>query len=153
MNNSKRFSLIGFFAGVLLTPSAMAADNAVVNVSATVAPICKFNSGGSVVFTLDPSSGAQADGAITQPEFWCTKGTTYTITDDLGLHESGTIFQMKHASLNEYIPYSFTYTASSTGSGKNSPIAMDVVANVPNAAFVDASEGSYSDVITLTINP
>lgn len=152
MNNLKQFSLFAFFAGVLLAPAAMAADNAVVNVSATVAPVCKFNSDGSVVFTLDQSSGAQADGTVTQPQFWCTKGTTYTITDDLGLYESGT-FRMKHASLDEYIPYSFTYTASSTGLGKNSSISMDVAATVANAAFVDASEGSYSDVVTLTINP
>ena len=136
--------------------TAVAADTATVTVSANVVGTCKFNSGGSVSFTLDPTSAIDAPGTVTQPAFWCTKGATYTITDNLGVNEAvaGTApRRMKHASLAEYIPYSFSYTASSTGNGKTSPITLDISASVVNADFVNASAGNYSDTVTLSITP
>lgn len=130
-----------------------AGDNATVSVSATVVGTCKFTSGGSVSFTLDPSTGGDVSGTIVQPKFWCTKGASYTISDDDGLYESGTTHRMKHTSLDEYIPYTFSYTATGTGSGPSNPITLDISSKVVPADYLNAPAGSYSDTVTLTITP
>lgn len=141
-------------AGLLASGAGWAGDTQTVAVSATVVGNCKFNSGGSVSFTLDPASTSNATGTVTQPTFFCTKGATYSIADDVGLNESGTIFRMTNgAAVAEFIPYSFTYTATGTGTGKNAPITLNIASTVNNADFVDASAGSYTDTVTLTINP
>lgn len=131
---------------------SLAAGTTTVNVSATVVGTCQFNSGGSVTFTLDPSVGGDVVGTVTQPQFWCTKNATYTITDDNGLNASGTTHRMKDAGTN-YIPYSFTYTTTGTGQGKTSPITMDISASVLEADYINAPAGTYTDTVTLTINP
>lgn len=134
--------------------TALAAGTASVAVSAAVSGNCKFNSGGAVSFVLDPSSASDATGTVTQPAFWCTKGSSYTLSDDDGVNESGVGAQrMKHATLAEYIPYTFAYTASGTGTGKGTPITLDIASTVVNADFVNASAGAYADTVTLTITP
>lgn len=133
--------------------AALAGDTASVAVSATVSGSCKFNSGGAVSFTLDPSATADATGTVTQPAFWCTKGTAYTLSDDDGINDSGGAQRMKHATLAEYTPYSFAYTTSGTGTGKGTPITLDITSTVVNANFVNASAGAYADTVTLTITP
>lgn len=143
------FGLVMGLAGVVI-----AADSATVAVSGTVVGTCKFNGGGSVSFTLDPSVGGVATGTVTQPTFWCTRGSTYTITDDKGLHENGSIFRMQHGTtLTEFIPYTFTYTAGGTGSGKSTAITMNIASTVAQADYIDALVGSYADTVTLTIAP
>jgi len=133
---------------------AMAGDTATVSVSASVSGTCKFNSGTKTVsYTLDPATGGNVSGTVSQPTFWCTKGSTYTITDDNGSNKSGTTYRMKHASLAEYIPYSFTYTDSGTGQGKSTAITMDIASTVAEAAYINASAGNYSDSVLLTIAP
>lgn len=132
---------------------ALAGDTATVNVSATVVGTCKFITGGSVSFTLDPSTGGDVNGTVVQPTFWCTKGTSYTISDDNGLHESGTTHRMKHSIQEEYIPYTFTYTATGTGMGPSSPMTMNISSKVYASDYLNASAGDYSDTVTLTITP
>ncbi len=150
----KRFLVLLMAIGFLAAASgAMAADTASVAVSATVAGTCKFNAGGTLSFTLDPSTGGAVTGTVSQPTFWCTKGATYTLSDDDGLNPSGTTHRMKHATLNEYIPYSFTYTASGTGLGNGNPVTMNIASTVAEADYMDVPAGSYSDTVTLTINP
>lgn len=141
--------------GLLGNTSALAADNATVEVSATVVGTCKFTTKtGAVAFTLDPSVGGDVTGTITQPVFWCTKGVTYAIADDNGLNESGTTQRMKNTA-GEFIPYSFTYTASGTGAGAKpgSAITMNIASSVMEADYLNASADSYTDTVTLTINP
>jgi len=133
---------------------AMAAGTASVGVSATVlAGSCRFDSGGTVSFTLDHATGGNVAGTITQPVYRCSKDASFVISDDNGLHESGTTHRMKHATLNEYIPYSFTYTASGTGLGNGNPVTMNIASTVAEADYMDVPAGSYSDTVTLTINP
>jgi spore coat protein U-like protein len=130
------------------------ADTATVGVSATVlAGSCRFNSGGTVSFTLDPSTGGNVAGTVTQPRFRCSRNAYYAISDDNGLHESGITHRMKHTALNEYIPYSFTYTTSGAGLGNGNPVTMDIASTVAEADYMDVPAGSYNDTVTLTINP
>lgn len=150
-----RIGLVGALcaAGILGSSAALAGDTATVAVSASVVGVCKFNSGGSVSFTLDPSTGGDVNGTVSQPQFWCTKGASYTISDDDGLNESGTTHRMKHASLADVIPYSFSYTASGSGTGPGTPINMNIASTVVSADYLNASAGSYADTVTLTIAP
>jgi len=140
---------------VTMAGAAMALDTATVAVSATVVGTCKFTAGGSIPFgNLDPSVGTDQTPAVTQPTFWCTRGAGYTITDDDGLYESGpNLNRMKHGTLAEYIPYSFTYTAAGTGAGPANILSMNIASTVLGADYINASAGSYSDTVTLTINP
>ncbi len=150
----KILCLIMIFGLVLMfTKTGVAGDTATVSVSATVVGTCKFTSGGSISFTLDPSVGGNVNGTVTQPTFWCTKGASYNITDDDGLYESGTTHRMKHETLTEYIPYSFTYTATGTGNGPSNSITMNISSTVLALDYLNASAGSYSDTVTLTIAP
>jgi spore coat protein U-like protein len=129
-------------------------EHATVDVSGLVVGTCKFNSGGTVSFNLDPSVGGVATGTVTQPAFWCTRGSIYTITDDKGLNETGSVFRMLHTTTaNEYIPYTFTYTTTGTGKGKSTAITMDIASTVAETNYINALVGSYADTVTLTINP
>lgn len=152
-----KLGLIGAACALTLlgNMSALAApDTAIVTVSATVVGTCKFTSAGSVAFTLDPSVGGAVTGTIAQPKFWCTKGTSYTLTDDNGLYESGTIHRMTDdATGTEFIPYTFTYTASGNGSGPALPLTLNIVSQVAATDYLNASAGTYADTVTLTITP
>jgi spore coat protein U-like protein len=156
--------------GLISTPQGLAGDNAIVNVSANVVGTCKFNSGANLNFTLDPSSTSDAT-ATASLTFWCTKGATYTITDNNGANAdtstSPPTQRMKHTDLTEYIPYKFCYKSGSppasctsdttsdsgTGNGKNNSITLYFLGVVKNNDYIDASAGSYSDMVTMTISP
>lgn len=152
-----KIGLIGAACALTLlgNTAALAADGATVTVSATVTGTCKFVAPktGAVAFTLDPSVGGAVNGVITQPTFWCTKGTAYTINDNDGVNASAGAQRMKHGSLAEYIPYTFTYTASGSGTGPAAPLTLDIASQVAATDYLNASAGSYSDTVTLTITP
>jgi spore coat protein U-like protein len=151
-----RKSMVVFIALALLVAGGTVwAATTTVAVSAIVTGTCRFNSGGTIAFgTLDPSTALDVNGTVGQPAFWCTKGATYTISDDSGLNEATAgARKMKHATLTDLIPYSMTYTATGTGAGKTSPTSMNIAATVLNADYVNVSAGSYADTITLTIAP
>ena len=139
---------------LVLSGAAMAGDTTTtVAVSANVVGTCKFLTGGTLDFgKLDPSSGADV-GATASPTFWCTKNTSYTITDDDGLHKSGTTHRMEGPTAADLIPYTFTYTSTGTGQGRTSPITLTISGNVAYADYRDAAAGNYADTVTLTINP
>jgi spore coat protein U-like protein len=140
-------------AAVAMAGIAVAADSATVGVSATVAGNCKVLSPGSISYALDPATGGNATGTVTQPTFWCTKASTYTITDPGGIHDSAGSKRMKHATLSEYIPYTFTFTATGTGAGRGTTLSMDIASTVAEANYINASAGSYADSVILTIAP
>ncbi|NDY92129.1 spore coat protein U domain-containing protein [Ideonella livida] len=141
-------------AGLAAPLLASAADTATVPVTATVQGVCKFTSAGAIAFgTLDPSTTATSVSAtVTQPAFWCTKGTSYTVTD------SGTAGSANMAlggtSTTELIAYSFSYTATGSGNGvTGTALNMGLSATVAKTAFQNAAAGSYSGNLVLTINP
>lgn len=157
MKKISRFSLASALiaTGLLAGAPAFAADTANISVSATVTGACKFNSGGSLSFTLDPTSGADAaPTAKTDPKFWCTNGASYTVSDNSGLHASSGVRRMRHASdTTKFIPYALSYTTTGTGSGKNTEITLALTSSIANADFVDAPAGSYTDTVQLSITP
>ncbi|HEX9112833.1 MAG TPA: spore coat protein U domain-containing protein [Nitrospirota bacterium] len=143
-------------AVVAMAGAAIAADTTTVAVSATVVGACKFNSGGSVAFgNLDPSlAPGTVTGTVVKPQFWCTKNAAYTISDDTGLHKLGTIFRMQSAVVaTDFLPYTFSYTATGTGAGKSSPVDLTINAQVDLNDTLNIAALGYSDTVTLTISP
>ena len=134
----------------------MAEDTATVDVQANVVGTCKFMTASAILNfgNLDPAVGTDVT-ATTTLTFWCTKNATYTVTDDDGLHETvSNQNRMKHATFLEYIPYSFSYTPTSgTGAGKGTSITLNISGTVRGSNYINASAGSYSDTVTMTISP
>lgn len=152
----KKLMLIAALAVTTFGSTAWA-DTAAIAVSATVVGTCKFTGGGSIAFTLDPSTTAAANGVVTNPVFWCTRGTSYTVSDDFGIHEAtagSAPRRMQHSlTATEYIQYSLSYTSTGTGAGKTSPITLTLTSAVANIDFVNALAGSYADTVTVSITP
>ena len=153
----KKLTLIAALCATSLfgTTAAWAGDTANVAVSATITGTCKFNSGGSIGFTLDQTLTTAATGVVTSPAFWCTKGTNYTVTDNLGANFVGTQRKMKNTvTPTELINYTFSYTATGAGTGKTTPITLTLTgATVANADYVNAAAGSYADTVVMSITP
>jgi len=125
-----------------------------VTVSATVTGTCKFVSGGTMNFgNLDPSAAADVNATVSQPTFWCTRDASYTITDDGGMHISGMNRRLQGTATGEFIPITFTYTASGTGAGPANPQTMDISGQIVGTDYSGVSQDTYSDTVTLTINP
>ncbi len=151
--------LVAIVAGLglaifLITGTAMAAGTNTMTVSANVVGTCKFNSAISTLAfgALDPALATDASGAV-NVAFWCTKGATYTVSDDGGLHNAGTP-RMQHATtLTEYVPYSISYVNSGAGLGKTTAANLAISGTVVNADYVDAAAGNYQDTVTVTITP
>lgn len=139
--------LIGFSA------AALAADTNTVAISTSVTGTCRFNSANSsLAFTLDASSSSDVT-ATSTTTFWCTKTTSYTLSKDNGLYNSGGM-RMKHSTLNEYIPYAVALSPTSgAGAGKSTGITLSISGTVVNANYINASAGSYADTVTLTLTP
>ncbi|RLJ63713.1 spore coat protein U domain-containing protein [Sulfurisoma sediminicola] len=146
-------------AGVLGNGVALAADTAAITVSAAVLGTCKFvapKTGALAFGNLDPSVGGNVNGTATNPSFWCTKGASYTISDDFGVNEAVAGVaprRMKHATLAEYIPYTFTYTATGTGAGPGTPATLNLAGQVLGTDYANVSAGNYGDTVTLSITP
>lgn len=140
----------------VLGSTALAQQTNTVTVSANVVGTCRFVSPTSTLGFggLDPSSGTDANASATTT-FWCTRGASYSITDDDGLYESGTTHRMRHASSStEFIPYSFSYSPTTgTGTGPGTPITLNITGTVTFANYQNAEAGNYSDTVVLTITP
>ncbi len=152
----KRFMVAAVLTIVAaMAGTAMAAGTQTVAVSATVTGVCQFLTGGTINFTLNPATGGDVSGGVVQPTFWCTRGTSYTISDDSGTHElvAGSP-RMQHAtSATDFIPYSLAYTTTGTGNGRTATITMDIASTVVAGDYLNALAGGYSDTITLSIAP
>ena len=154
--SKKKHLLIAVMALVLVSfsSSAMAAGNATVTVDATVVGTCQWI---TIAGALDLGNLTVGDigpiAAATQPDFWCTQGAAYTITDDDGLNESGPGAPRLTDGGGNFIDYSYTYTAGGFGGGPLGTITMDFNASVLEADYAAQPAGGYSDSVLLTISP
>jgi spore coat protein U-like protein len=152
----KKLILVVSALGVLAAAGpALAVSTNTISVSASVSPTCKFSSGTSTLNfgTLDPTSAANAT-ASASTTFWCTKGATYSVSNDNGLHSSGSTIRMQNSTdLTQFMPYTLAYTNSGTGLGKNTPVTLNVTGTILNSDYVDAAAGNYADSVVLTVTP
>ncbi len=132
------------------------ADTGNMPVTATVLAVCKLNSTPTLAFgTLDPSSGANVTQSATV-SFWCSQGTTYSISPDNGLHYDSTNAsrRMKGPGASDFIPYSLSpASATGTGAGTSTALNLSFSGTVQGSNYVNATVGSYSDTVVITITP
>ena len=144
-------AMVFIFAGV-----SLAAGSNTLTVQANVAGTCKFSSATSLLdfLTLDPSVGSNVTVTATT-QFWCTKGvTTDVITANNGVNFSGGSKNMKHATLADLIPYTLTLTPDgAANNGPASPRTLTLSGTVLGVNYAGVSAGTYSDTVTLSINP
>lgn len=141
---------------LFLTTAAGAADDATVTVRAEVLPRCNFLFSSPIINfgSLDPNSGVDAN-ASTNLNLWCTKGMNFTIVDNNGLYSlDENTPRMKHETYNDYIPYTLNYEKKSgSGNGPSTPEEVSIFVTIDRDSYINAREGNYSDVVTISINP
>lgn len=136
--------------------TTMAADTSTLTVSATVVGTCKFSTGGATLDfgSLDPSVGSNVSATPATVQFWCTKGvTTDAITAGNGGNWSGTSRQMIGPG-SDLIAYSLNLAKdANANAGPASPRTLTITGQVLGPDYTAKSAGSYSDTVTLSINP
>ena len=111
---------------------------------------CRFTGMSSLAFgNLDVSSTANAVSTMTM-RIQCSGNPTWLVGSDNGLHYSGATKRMKHQTLNDYIPYTLTFAPTTGGKWIRTITGSGTVLN---GDYVNASAGSYSDSVRVTITP
>ena len=160
--------LLATLLAATLSPlqSAWAGGNHTIAVSATVNGTCVVNTANSTLAfgPLDPAAGGTVNATWSGGTFRCTNGTTYAVSSDNGLYESGsggTNNRMRRAGASDCgtpvttncIRYTLTSTIGGTGAGMTAPIDFNVTGSTNLADYQDATQGSYADTVTLTVSP
>lgn len=140
---------------VAMAGAAFASGTATVTVNATVVGTCQVNSAPTLTLTLDPTSAldASASGNIS---LWCTKNTAFTVQDPNGTSTGTYNTSLAGNDVNttgKSIPMAIIYNTGGTGAGKGTAINSSVTASVLNTDFVNATAGSYTKQVVMTINP
>lgn len=148
-------TIISLVAVLAFTSGAMAAGSNTLTVTAAVAGTCRFVSATSTLAfgSLDPSVGtdANASGSTT---FWCTKGTTESISANNGASWDGTKRNMLDSVSGDLIPYTLTLTPDGNpNAGPGSPRTLAIAGTVLGTDYTAKSAGSYTDTVTLSITP
>jgi spore coat protein U-like protein len=148
-NNMKKLLAITAAAAVMaMAGTAMAAD-ADLDVSATVLGVCTMV-GGSLDFgQLDPTNPIAHSANSTGVTVTCTNGTAYTITSNNGANASGS--QKRLASGSNYIPYSITLPASTSGTGAAQTVT--IAGAIAAGAYTTSPAGTYTDTVVLSVSP
>lgn len=157
MNTSVR--TIAAAALVLAASSGFAAsDTATLNVTASVAAVCKLTLSGPMAFgALDPTSAANATATATAT-YKCTKGTVTTGFTVGGLSTGTYGGSMTGAGATpDTIAYSITWVnpAVYTGAGMGSTITAGSVSlggTITNANYVNVKPDSYSGSVGIALN-
>lgn len=144
-------------AAGLMASGAGLADTNTLTVSASVTGTCKFSSATSTLSfgALDPSSASDASASNTTT-YWCTKGVVASTSAGDGSNFSGGSRRMAGtgAAAGDFIPYSLALAGGTqTGVGPGTPLTLTIDGDIVNADYVNATAGSYSDTVTLTITP
>lgn len=136
-----------------LSAHSHAADSQVITISATVNGTCKVQAGSAstIALAVDPTltTAVSNSGSVI---YRCTKGTSPTVTLNSA---NGGLLTGPNGATTE----SFAYSSSSSGavagsgmsSGQDKTLAVSVT--VTQSAAADVSAGTYTDNLTVTINP
>jgi len=146
MNKMKLAVMTIALLSLFTTGNALAADTAILDVTANVIETCRFDNDGALDFgNLDALAPADQLGIAptTDINFTCSNGTAYTITDDSAANplNNGT----------DNLAYTLTYTAGGTADGTST--AVGLTGDLLGAAYAGVSAGAYTATATFTINP
>ena len=155
-----------FGAAIGLTNSAVAGGTHTIAVSATVTGTCVVtgaNQNSTLGFgTIDGSMAGPFNAVWSGGAFRCTNGTSYTVTSNDGLWETGsggTNNRMKLSTAadcttaSNCIRYTLTSVTSGTGQGMTTDISFNVTGQTTAADITNAPAGSYADTVILTVAP
>lgn len=144
----------GFFCIMLATNPGVAADTGALSASANLIGTCKFTATPSLAFgVLDQTvtSDANAAGNL---QFWCTKGASYTLSDQANPAVGDGTFAGTISNGSQTIPYSIIYNNfSGIGIGKTNPITASLAAKILNSDYANAPAGAYLGTVTFTVAP
>lgn len=157
MKAGKLAVALGIGVGLAATGIAYAADTSNMTVQAAVVGSCKFNSTPMLDFgNLDPANATNGSGSSTI-SFWCTKGSSYTVTAGNGnnYNVGASSRQMKGPGASDLMKYSLTLPAAATGTGagKSTAITFAVTGSVANVDYINQTVGSYTDTVQMAVNP
>ncbi|OPY65846.1 MAG: hypothetical protein A4E63_02827 [Syntrophorhabdus sp. PtaU1.Bin050] len=151
----KILSMVMVIGMLAIASGALASGTNTLTVTATVTGTCKFVSTTSTLNfgALDPSSSSDVNGSGTTT-FWCTKGTTQTLSANNGANWDGSKRNMKDSASGDQIPYTLTLAPDGgTNQGPGSPRTLTISGTILNADYVSKTAGSYTDTVTLNITP
>lgn len=120
---------------------------------------CNFQARGlSLSFgTLDPASGASVTRTVAQATLNakkagdCAPGQNMVISGGNGQNYSGS---RRMTNGSDFIAYDLTLpTASMDGPGNGNYVAFTFNGTVAGSAYADASAGSYSDTVVISVSP
>lgn len=157
---ARRSGLAVLMLGMAL-PLAAAAGTATMGVAATVTTKnkCTFNSAipGLTFAQIDPSGSADAV-ATTSVTFICrgsSANATFVFTSDDGIYKLGAgAPRMRHSTnTGEYLRYTLSFSPASATVPKNSNQTLTITGTIPAAYYANAMAGSYSDTVTISLNP
>ena len=102
-------------------------------------------------------SSSSAKTASTTTTYRCTTGTAATVTRTDGANSvSAGTPRVKNSASADYMPYTLTLsggTQTGTGHGAGQDKTLTIDGSIAVADFQNAPAGSYTDTVTLTINP
>jgi len=161
LHQLKKIFFVIITTSILMIASIGYADSNIVSVTATVLSKsqCKFNSNTATLNFGDLDPANPVDKTIdTSINFKCggsAPTATFSITDDDGLYEIGSNRnRMRHTTvLTEYLPYSLTLSPTSGTVPKNTDQTLTVTGTVRGVDYQDATMGSYSDTVVVSIEP
>lgn len=120
---------------------------------------CSFNvTGLSLSFgALNPGSGSPVSMAVSGASMVgdCAPGQkTMTISGDDGLYYNNGSRNLKNADNGDLIPYSLTgLPQSSSGPGNGNYVPFTFNGSILWSAYANASAGSYSDTVIISVTP
>lgn len=159
-----RVAFSGLAAWSCLCPPAVDAQahNASRAVAVTLTVVsksnCKFTTlpVGALAFgPLDQTRTAPASVSLAA-EFKCggtAKQATFVVRASNGLHHDGVTRRMRDAAGVHYLPYDVSLTPTTATVAKNAPVPLTITALIAVPDFQDAFAGSYSDSITVSVDP
>ena len=153
-----RHALLAILCGLLVP--AHAASTAVVAVRAVVLSKsnCKLTTGATATIdflTIDPSSSLTLTKSA--PMSLTCQGSattaTFSITADLGQHQSAGTRRMINAGDGTFMTYDLSVAPASLTIPKGTISPFSVNATLAPADFRLATAGAYSDTVTITLSP
>lgn len=123
------------------------AATANLSVTANVTGVCSITGGTLAFGELTPLTAPLVTANSTGVAVACTNGTAYTLGANKGT--STTPGVLTNGSSN--IEYTIAFTESGTGTG--SPVAVPISGTIAADSYNDATPGSYTDTIVLTVTP
>ena len=157
MSKCNRGRMAGLAAVCALASGAALADSKNIDINASVTGVCKFNSTASnpviTIGPIDPSGSGDVSGSVAV-KYKCTKGQSpsFTVPGSTTLNCTGGGCSVGTDTL---AVYSITSTNDGTGSGFGSgqDKNLNVTAAVQQSDYQNATVGSYTKTITVSVTP